>query len=232
MLEWIIVAYGFAAAFLPFLVAYVLVHVYARRTMRTASHLLPTILFALYIYCVIYITGTGTIYDIVRRVAGYAPMVHVNLVPFSEGISAGAILNALMFVPLGFMLPLIWPRAARALSTTGFAFTFSLAIELSQLLNNRSTDIDDLIMNTLGALIGFALFKLMRLVLSSGSGMPTRTARVSSSVSFSPNAILSGLGEPALYVAVMFVGTFLLYNGLGAVNLIYGMNLGILPPGF
>ncbi|BAK44541.1 VanZ family protein [Eggerthella sp. YY7918] len=232
MLEWVILAYGFAAAFLPFLVAYVVVHVYARRTMRTASRLLPTILFALYIYCVIYITGTGTIYDIVRSVAGYAPMLHVNLIPFSEGIGASAILNALMFVPLGFMLPLIWPRAARALSTTGFAFTFSLVIELSQLLNNRSTDIDDLIMNTLGALIGFALFKLVRFILSSGSGMPTRTARVSSSASFSPSAILPGLGEPALYVAVMFAGTFLLYNGLGAVNLVYDMNIGILPPGF
>ncbi|HBT95229.1 MAG TPA: hypothetical protein DEB24_03600 [Coriobacteriia bacterium] len=37
----------------------------------------------------------------------------------------------------------------------------SLLIELSQLLNNRLTDIDDLIINTVGALIGFLLCRIV-----------------------------------------------------------------------
>ena len=34
-------------------------------------------------------------------------------------------------------------------------FGFSLSIELCQLFNRRNTDIDDLMMNTLGAVIGY-----------------------------------------------------------------------------
>ncbi len=45
-------------------------------------------------------------------------------------------------------------------------FTLSLIIELSQLFNRRITDIDDLMMNTLGALIGWAIFRMMKEHLS------------------------------------------------------------------
>ncbi len=38
---------------------------------------------------------------------------------------------------------------------------FSLAIELGQLLDNRITDIDDLSMNTLGAIIGYLLYRVL-----------------------------------------------------------------------
>lgn len=38
---------------------------------------------------------------------------------------------------------------------------FSLAIELNQLLNNRITDIDDLFTNTLGAIVGYVLYKVL-----------------------------------------------------------------------
>ncbi|MED1407146.1 VanZ family protein, partial [Bacillus mycoides] len=34
-------------------------------------------------------------------------------------------------------------------------------IELNQLLNNRITDIDDLFTNTLGAIIGYVLYKVL-----------------------------------------------------------------------
>lgn len=38
---------------------------------------------------------------------------------------------------------------------------FSLAIELNQLLNNRITDIDDLFTNTLGAIVGYVLYRVL-----------------------------------------------------------------------
>ena len=41
--------------------------------------------------------------------------------------------------------------------TAAGSFIFSLVIETSQLLNNRTFDIDDLVMNTLGGCIGFAI---------------------------------------------------------------------------
>ena len=48
-----------------------------------------------------------------------------------------------------------WRRFSRAvLAGAGF----SLLIECSQLLTNRACDIDDLIANTLGAALGYALW--------------------------------------------------------------------------
>ena len=62
---------------------------------------------------------------------------------------------------LGFILPLLWKefRSRRAMCLTGFLM--SLGIELAQLLNYRISDVDDLIMNTLGAFLGYALLMLL-----------------------------------------------------------------------
>ena len=95
------------------------------------------------------------------------PRLNINLIPFwdiTSGVPAYLInsgLNILLFIPLGFILPLLWKefRSRRAMCFTGFLL--SLGIELAQLLNYRISDVDDLIMNTLGTLVGFLLAKLI-----------------------------------------------------------------------
>lgn len=69
-------------------------------------------------------------------------------------------LNMLLFVPLGILLPLLW-RSCRLYKTVAIGFSLSLLIELSQLFNYRATDIDDLLMNTLGTLLGYLLYTLL-----------------------------------------------------------------------
>ena len=61
--------------------------------------------------------------------------------------------NALIFVPIGFFVNLLWrkPRWWKGLAV-GFCVSFS--IEFLQLFVNRSTDVDDLILNTTGAFLG------------------------------------------------------------------------------
>ena len=91
------------------------------------------------------------------------PRLNVNLIPLwdiTSGVRAYLInsgLNILLFVPLGFILPLLWKefRSRRAMCLTGFLL--SLGIELAQLLNYRVSDVDDLIMNTLGTFLGYEL---------------------------------------------------------------------------
>lgn len=95
------------------------------------------------------------------------PRLNINWIPFwdiTNGVRTYLInsgLNILLFVPLGFLLPLLWKefRSRRATCFTGFLM--SLGIELAQLLNYRISDVDDLIMNTLGAWLGYELLMLL-----------------------------------------------------------------------
>ena len=68
--------------------------------------------------------------------------------------------NVIMFIPLGFLLPLLFRRLRRlwkVLLTTALAIT---AVELAQLLTLLgSCDTDDLILNVLGAAIGYGFYK-------------------------------------------------------------------------
>ena len=81
--------------------------------------------------------------------------------------------NAVMFVPLGFFPALLWRRARWWKSVLAAGGT-SLFVELWQLFIDRSSDINDLILNTLGGLLGFGLFCLLSRLLPDW----TRTCQV------------------------------------------------------
>ena len=71
--------------------------------------------------------------------------------------------NVIMFIPLGFFLPLNWPGSRRLwklmLSATGII----VCIELLQMVTMLgSLDVDDLILNLIGCLIGYLFWKLLR----------------------------------------------------------------------
>ena len=66
-------------------------------------------------------------------------------------------MNAVMFLPFGFLLPVLW-KSCRSWKATALAgFATSALIEDMQLYCFRATDVDDLLMNTLGALLGYLL---------------------------------------------------------------------------
>lgn len=65
--------------------------------------------------------------------------------------------NICLFVPIGFCVPLLWNKSS-LLKTLLVVFLISLFIELCQLPQARGTDIDDLWINTLGAMIGYLLY--------------------------------------------------------------------------
>ena len=71
--------------------------------------------------------------------------------------------NILMFIPLGFLLPKVFPKCAtlpRVLLATAAIIT---AVELLQLFTLvGSCDIDDLILNLMGAAVGYGLHKLTK----------------------------------------------------------------------
>ncbi|MCI8590101.1 MAG: VanZ family protein [Clostridiales bacterium] len=65
--------------------------------------------------------------------------------------------NIIIFSPIGFFVPLLWHRQS-LMQVTAIGFLSSLAIEVIQLPQDRWTDIDDIILNTIGALLGYALY--------------------------------------------------------------------------
>ena len=70
--------------------------------------------------------------------------------------------NVLLYVPLGLLLPLVW-RQGSWWRVTGLGLALSLVTEVVQPAVGRSFDVDDLIANTLGVLVGWGLFALVRL---------------------------------------------------------------------
>ena len=68
-----------------------------------------------------------------------------------------ACLNVLLFVPFGFFLPVLWKefRNAKKLFTAGFAMTSF--IEIAQIFTGRTADMDDIITNIAGTLIGYLI---------------------------------------------------------------------------
>lgn len=101
-------------------------------------------------------------------VGGFSPW-RFNLIPFHtikiylERAHIGIFLvnivgNILMFAPIGFCVPLLWRRMRGFLRITLLGVAVSCGIELLQILMLRSVDIDDVILNSLGVILGYLLY--------------------------------------------------------------------------
>lgn len=68
--------------------------------------------------------------------------------------------NLAAFVPIGVLIPLARPRPTSARLVAGLGFGLSALIEISQFASGRRVgDVDDLILNTLGTLLGLGLLR-------------------------------------------------------------------------
>lgn len=91
----------------------------------------------------------------------------INIIPILTIDIPTFILNIIMLVPFGMYLPLLSNKYQSVKKVAFMGLYFSLSFEVTQLLiriilgNGRSTDINDLIANTLGAVIGFLLIREM-----------------------------------------------------------------------
>ena len=97
----------------------------------------------------------------------YVPM---NLVPFID-VSTGrgdfirqVVLNIVMTIPFGFLLPLIKNKKINLMKIVLYTFLLSLGIEILQPLINdfRSSDITDLVTNIFGGIIGYILYLIFK----------------------------------------------------------------------
>ena len=96
----------------------------------------------------------------------------VNLKPFMfisdiyEGSLVNIIGNITMFIPVGIVWPFCFKKLDNVLKVILAGAGYSLLIELLQLLfYERHSDVDDLILNTLGTAIGAIIYFVVRLLI-------------------------------------------------------------------
>lgn len=71
--------------------------------------------------------------------------------------------NVLAFMPLGVLIPLTFPGMDHWWEVLLHSFWLSLCIELFQLISHFGVfDVDDILLNTIGGVLGFAAFILLR----------------------------------------------------------------------
>jgi glycopeptide antibiotics resistance protein len=92
----------------------------------------------------------------------------VNLIPFYSikhyGMFASQVVgNFLMLLPLGIYIPLMYKKINGFIAVTFVCMIVSAGIEIMQLVTNfRVTDVDDVILNTLGAGLGYLIYSVMK----------------------------------------------------------------------
>lgn len=120
-------------------------------------HIAGTAVFLFFITAMLTVAGVPNL--LTFRIGPEMYTVNFQLFESWSDFQGLYIANIIMFVPMGFLLPLLWDNCSRLWKTVLFCFVFSLVIELMQLFNYRATDIDDLLMNTIGGLVGYAIYK-------------------------------------------------------------------------
>jgi len=139
--------------------------------------ILSGVLFSFYVFVVwmILIGGPG------RSSAGvYNPYnwkMNINIIPFKsimwyatgiDHINLSTILynlfgNIAIFAPLGFFLPVLFKKCTNVKNVLIYSLLASFIIEVIQFVAHRGqSDVDDIILNVVGAYIGYLSYKLLR----------------------------------------------------------------------
>jgi len=133
--------------------------------------------FLVYVFMVLTLTGYFILF---REIAAHGwwhrvllrvqTKERINLHPFLmfkqfRLASTQVIGNLVMLLPLGIYIPLLFPGLSGFFRVFIICLVVSISIELMQLITSvRSTDIDDVILNTSGAVVGYVLYKFLRLI--------------------------------------------------------------------
>ena len=119
------------------------------------------VLFVLYVLAVSYFT-------IFNREEGHSRAILLRFDSLQEAIRSGSLeplqhvwLNVVMFIPIGILFPLVRPSRLSNIFYVGtLGLMMSTIIETTQMfLKIGQCDVEDIIANTLGAIIGVVLFK-------------------------------------------------------------------------
>lgn len=115
-------------------------------------------------------TVDGAVQPLIFEAATAFPF-RLNLIPFvnlldyesKRDLLLNIIGNCAMFIPTGILTPVLYRQLDSFKKTVLTGFLISLSIEIIQLpFAVRASDIDDLILNTLGVMAGYGIHALVK----------------------------------------------------------------------
>ena len=141
--------------------------------------------FFVYVFMVLTLTGYFVLFREISTQGSWERMVrrfeqrdHVNMQLFEVfkiyKLSDRQVLgNFVMLLPLGIYLPLLYKNLRGFIPVLLVSMLSSIVIELFQLITRfRSCDIDDVLLNTAGACVGYLIYRVVKSIVTS-SGQRT-----------------------------------------------------------
>lgn len=116
-------------------------------------------IFVIYFVTIAQVTGIANFFS-----WNFAKSQSINWIPLVNESPKLILLNALLFLPMGILMPLLFQNKKwNALKIAGIGGGISILIESIQLLFvGRTADIDDVIANTVGCVLGYAFYAFLK----------------------------------------------------------------------
>lgn len=132
----------------------VLLALYVLNIRRTVTwKCVPELLLSVYSISLLKITGIFSLSLSLNGVKNY------NLIPFLGSSIVPIFLNFLLFLPLGFLLPVVFRSCKQSVKRVVLiGGLLSLGIEVLQMFGGRYAEIDDLIINIAGVFSGYVIY--------------------------------------------------------------------------
>lgn len=169
----------FLALSLLLLYGWIFIEVIARKQ-KNFFQLFTQASFYVYIFMVLTLTGYFILFREISAHDWWHKMMvridrrdHVNFQLFKmfkiyKVLSKQIVGNFVMLLPLGIFLPLLYKRISNFYGILIVSLLISTTIEVLQLITSfRSADVDDIFLNTLGAGVGFLIFRMVSFAMKS-----------------------------------------------------------------
>lgn len=177
----------FAMPALPLAVAAAVAYMLVKGRAAKKLYAFGLAVFVLYIYIMLDITLISRVMALLRNPG--EPVAHtISPIPFDgivnmataqyDGVNYNVFArnvfgNIIMFIPLGALLPMMFPKLRHFGRVALVAVALSFSIEFIQYWIGGVSDIDDLMLNTLGACLGYAVYAMgIKLYAHIGSARP------------------------------------------------------------
>lgn len=119
---------------------------------------LMDLLFIIYVLCLFYVV---TFEDVSFGISNLTPFTEIFRYDIGSNLFIKNVLgNIILFIPYGFFTS-YYLKLEKIFSILGLSFLISFTIETTQVLIGRVFDIDDIILNLIGGLLGFSIYHII-----------------------------------------------------------------------